>query len=66
MFEKIEFNASVDYDSYLKQAYGDYMQLPPEESRKIGYSVLEIVLEKPYDWCFRNIKWTSIGIYLKI
>ena len=56
LFENIEFSVPSDYDSYLKQAYGDYMTLPPKESRRVGHSVLGIVLEKPYDWYFRNIK----------
>lgn len=32
-FEDRSFMAFQDYDSYLRNAYGDYMQLPPEEKR---------------------------------
>lgn len=32
-FEDGEFYAPSDYDAVLKCAYGDYMQLPPEEER---------------------------------
>ena len=32
-FEDCEVMAIADYDLYLKAAYGDYMQLPPEEKR---------------------------------
>lgn len=32
-FEGIEFCATRDYDSILRQLYGDYMQIPPEDQR---------------------------------
>lgn len=32
-FENMEVNIPVNYHSILKQIYGDYMQLPPEEDR---------------------------------
>lgn len=32
-FEKYKFNAPKNYDRYLKQIYGDYMKLPPEDKR---------------------------------
>lgn len=32
-FEGEEFNGPYDYDFYLKQIYGDYMKLPPEDQR---------------------------------
>lgn len=32
-FEDIKVNAPINYDSILKQIYGDYMQLPPKEDR---------------------------------
>lgn len=32
-FEGYQFHAPKDYDTYLKQIYGDYMKLPPEEKR---------------------------------
>ena len=33
-FENDLFKIPEDYDAFLTQAYGDYMQLPPEEDRK--------------------------------
>ncbi len=33
-FEQYEFYAMSGYDHHLKQLYGDYMQLPPEDKRK--------------------------------
>lgn len=32
-FEDRHFNGLKDYDEYLRNAYGNYMQLPPEEKR---------------------------------
>ena len=32
-FEDYIFKAIEAYDAYLKQHYGDYMKLPPEEKR---------------------------------
>lgn len=34
-FEGVEFNAPADVDTYLTQMYGNYMQLPPEDDRKV-------------------------------
>ena len=33
-FEDADFPAPHDADQYLKNIYGDYMQLPPVEKRK--------------------------------
>ena len=33
-FDRYEFYAMSGYDHHLRQLYGDYMQLPPEEKRK--------------------------------
>ena len=41
-FEGIKLRGIKEYDLYLKQLYGDYMQLPPEEKRKIHFQLLEI------------------------
>lgn len=35
IFEDTELYGLEDYDSFLKQIYGDYMQLPPVEKRQI-------------------------------
>ena len=32
-FEDRRYKAYADYDAYLRNGYGDYMQLPPEEKR---------------------------------
>lgn len=34
-FENTEMNIPIGYDKYLKKCYGDYMQIPPVEKRKI-------------------------------
>lgn len=37
-FEGKQFFAPIGYDEYLKDIYGDYMQLPPVEKRKSHHS----------------------------
>lgn len=39
-FEDTEFKCLKNYDKYLTEIYGDYMQLPPEEKRKKGHSIV--------------------------
>ncbi len=41
-FEGIKLRGIKEYDLYLKQLYGDYMQLPPEDKRKIHFRLVEI------------------------
>jgi lipopolysaccharide cholinephosphotransferase len=41
-FEDIQLRGLSMYDEYLTYTYGDYMQLPPEESRKTHFKILEI------------------------
>ena len=36
----------VGYDSYLKIAFGDYMQLPPKEKRIPHHDILYMNLDK--------------------
>ena len=42
-FEKKEFSSIRDYDEYLKFKFGDYMELPPLEKRKV-HPVTELKL----------------------
>jgi len=41
-FENITLRGPQYYDAFLKHIYGDYMKLPPLESRKTHYKVIEI------------------------
>lgn len=41
-FEGIQLRGLAMYDEYLTHTYGDYMQLPPEESRKTHFKILNI------------------------
>lgn len=41
-FEDMELRGVEMYDEYLKHTYGDYMQLPPEDKRKIHFKIIEI------------------------
>lgn len=43
-FENREFNVPKEYDLYLTQRYGNYMQLPPEEKRRPCHYIKEIKL----------------------
>ncbi len=47
-FEGIKVTAPKEYDKWLTQVYGDYMQLPPVEKQK-GHHFVEVIdLEKSY------------------
>lgn len=37
-----------DYDTYLKMAFGDYMQLPPVEKRVCHHEYEFMVMKKGY------------------
>ena len=39
-FEDRDFPAPIGYETYLRNLYGDYMQIPPDAAEK-GYSHLE-------------------------
>lgn len=56
LFEDTYFKAPIEYDLILKHAYGDYMQLPPEEERLKGHSVLGIELDYDYESYFKPPK----------
>ncbi len=43
-FEDTSFSAPVDYKTYLTSAYGDYMQLPPEDQRENRHRIVRIKL----------------------
>ena len=52
-FEGAVFCAPKEYDKYLRNVYGDYMQLPPENKR-ISHHYTECVdLDRPYT-CYMN------------
>ncbi len=42
LFENEYFSVPKDYDVYLKAAYGDYMELPPENDRINRHRIIEI------------------------
>ncbi|MDO4317104.1 MAG: LicD family protein [Lachnospiraceae bacterium] len=45
-FETITLRGPELYDEYLTQMYGDYMKLPPKESQKVHFKIVEIHGEK--------------------
>lgn len=47
-FEDAKVYVPQDHDQYLRNLYGDWRQLPPEEKRVTHHDFLEIDLEKPY------------------
>jgi len=48
LFEGIKVSAPCEYEKWLTQVYGDYMQLPPEEKR-VGHHYADVIdLDKPY------------------
>ena len=55
-FEDMSICIQKNYNEILTALYGDYMKLPPEEDRKIGHSVIDVTLDKPFDWYFKDGK----------
>lgn len=45
-FEGKKFFAPNDYDAYLKNLYGDYMQIPPEDKRETHLAEITFLDEK--------------------
>lgn len=43
-FEDTTFSCPIKSDEYLKRAYGDYMQFPPEKDRENRHEIIEIKL----------------------
>lgn len=41
-FEGIKLRGFKEYDKYLTQLYGDYMKLPPEDRRRIHFTIVEV------------------------
>ena len=54
MFEGFKVNAPKEYDAYLTQIYGDYMQLPSEEKRVSHHHAEQIDFERAYTQ-YRNL-----------
>lgn len=59
-FEDGEMPIPVGYDAYLKIAFGDYMQMPPEEKRVGHHDALFMDLSKPYTE-YKNIYYCKEG-----
>ena len=50
-FEDGTINIPVDYDGYLRQDFGDYMKMPPENERKTHHAEGSIIdLDRPYTY----------------
>lgn len=47
-FEDDIFMAPIDYDTYLKHTYGDYMKLPPKNKRENRHSIVELSFGDEY------------------
>lgn len=41
-FEDTTFKAPSGFDAYLKNAYGDYMKLPPEDKRENRHQIIQV------------------------
>lgn len=53
-FEGVDVIIPENYDAFLRQHYGNYMQLPPEEDRKPHHYNQIIDLEKSYTYYTKN------------
>lgn len=43
-FEGVQFSVPKGYHEYLSHAYGDYMQLPPEDQRENRHGIIQLKL----------------------
>ncbi len=43
-FEDSKFSVTHGYDVFLRNGYGDYMQLPPEDQRENRHNIIEVKL----------------------
>ncbi|WP_418810234.1 LicD family protein [Paraprevotella xylaniphila] len=41
-FENLKLHGLKEYDKYLSHLYGDYMSVPPVDSRKVHFKIVEI------------------------
>ena len=55
-FEGYELPIPVGYDTYLRMAFGDYMQLPPEEKRVCHHEFEMMDMENSYK-IYKGIKY---------
>lgn len=60
-FEGIKIVAPERYDLWLKQVYGDYMKLPPEEKRITHHNTEIIDTKKSYKEYMKNNKGNKNG-----
>ncbi len=49
MFENLNVPIPCGYDIYLKTAFGDYMQIPPEDKQVPHHDLVALDLDKPYN-----------------
>ena len=55
-FEGIKTTLPLEYDQWLRQVYGDYWRLPPEEKRVVHHYTEVIDLDNPYTEYLREFE----------
>ena len=53
-FEDTSFKAPFKYDDYLTEAYGNYMEYPPEKEREKGHSLSGVIIDNELQSYFRE------------